>query len=71
MNTMRVDPVLPLVGWGAIAEYFGRSVKTIHRWHQKKPMPICNLPNGLPAVYCDQLRRWVEIQDEIEDNCEL
>lgn len=59
-----------LDGWKSIADYLGRDVRTAHRWHRDRGMPVHHVPGGRrAAVFADrnELDGWLRQADSGQD----
>ena len=48
--------------WKSIAQYLGRSCRTIQRWHERYGLPIRHLGGDSSSVfaYTDELDGWLK-----------
>jgi len=61
----------PLDGWKEIASWFGRDVRTVSRWEQKRGLPIHRLPGGGRGsvfAYPAELEAWKNRQADLLAN---
>lgn len=51
--------------WKSIAQYLGRSSRTVQRWHSEYELPVRHLGGDASSVfaYTDELDRWLRARD--------
>ena len=52
-----------LMGWKAIAQYVGVSVRTLQRWETQFKFPVHRVPDGMAYGVRDEVDSWLVRQD--------
>lgn len=56
--------------WKSIAQYLGRSARTVQRWHAGYGLPVHHLGGDASSVYAysDELERWLRERDSLDQD---
>lgn len=55
-------PIASLTSWKSVAEYLGRGVRTVQRWHSEEGLPVRHVGGGRGTVfaYPEELDTWLK-----------